>query len=311
VPRGRLLRRPATPARFTRQRLRENLDAYLMISPWLIGFVGLTVGPVLGSAVLAFTQWNLLAPPKLVGTTNFGTLVGDDLFWTSLYNTGYYTVFGVPVHLALALLAAVALNVRLRFVNFYRTMVYLPSITPAVASALVWIFIFNPDFGILNAALDLVHLPGSLWIYDPTMAKPAFILMGVWGIGPQMVIFLAGLQSVPESIHEAAAIDGAGTLQRFRFITLPMLTPVMFFSLVVGIIGSFQVFNTAYIMTQGGPANATLFYVLYLYRKAWDSLQMGYASALAWVLFLIILAFTLVQFKLASRWVYYEGELRS
>ena len=282
-----------------------------MISPWLIGFVGLTIGPVAGSAILAFTQWNLLAPPKLIGWANFQTLLGDDLVWTSLYNTGYYTFIGVPVHLLLALLAAIALNVRLRFVNFYRTMVYLPSITPAVASALVWVWIFNPDFGILNALLEMLHLPRSLWIYDPVMAKPSFILMGVWGIGPQMVIFLAGLQSVPDSIHEAAAIDGASTLQRFRYITLPMLTPVMFFSLVVGIIGSFQVFNTAYIMTQGGPANATLFYVLYLYRKAWDSLEMGYASALAWLLFLIILAFTLVQFKLANRWVYYEGELRN
>jgi len=149
-----------------------------------------------------------------------------------------------------------------------------------------------------------------MWIYDPASAKPAMILMGIWGVGPQMVIFLAGLQSVPDALHEAAAIDGANFWQRFRHITLPMLSPVIFFSLIVGMIGSFQVFNSAFIMTQGGPADSTLFYVLYLYRKAWESLTMGYASAMAWVLFLIILAFTLIQFRLANRWVYYEGELR-
>jgi multiple sugar transport system permease protein len=295
--------------RVTRRRLRENLDAYILIGPWLLGFIALTIGPIIGSAALSFSEWNLLSPPKLVGLANFQTMGSDDLFWTSLYNTFYYTLVGVPIYVVAALLAALALNARLKFINFYRTMVYLPSVTPSVASALIWVWIFNPDFGIMNGLLDLLGLPRSLWIYDPVMAKPSFILMGIWGIGPQMVIFLAGLQSVPDSLHEAAAIDGASTLQRFRSITLPMLSPVIFFTLIVGIIGSFQVFNTAYIMTQGGPANATLFYVLYLFNKAWNSLEMGYASALAWVLFLIILVFTLIQFRLANRWVYYEGEI--
>ena len=300
----------AAPRRMSRRRWRENLDGYLMIGPWLIGFLGLTAGPMIGSALLALSRWNLLSPPRLIGLGNFAELLRDDLFWVSLYNTAYYTVIGVPVHLLAALLAALAVNVRLRMVSFYRAMLYLPSITPSVASALLWTWIFNPDFGLANAVLDALGLPRSMWIYDPASAKPAMILMGIWGVGPQMVIFLAGLQSVPDALHEAAAIDGANFWQRFRHITLPMLSPVIFFSLIVGMIGSFQVFNSAFIMTQGGPANSTLFYVLYLYRKAWESLTMGYASAMAWVLFVVILAFTLVQFRLANRWVYYEGDLR-
>jgi multiple sugar transport system permease protein len=190
-------------------------------------------------------------------------------------------------------------------------MVYLPSITPSVASAFLWMWIFNPDFGLANGAMDLLGLPHSLWIWDPDMSKPSLILMGLWNIGPQMVILLAGLQSVPDSLYEAASVDGAGPWHRFRHITLPMISPVLFFSLIISLIRSFQVFNLAFIMTSGGPANSTLFYVLYLYRSAWESLRMGYASALAWVLFLIILAFTLIQWKLANRWVHYEGDLKS
>lgn len=296
---------------FARPRFRENVDAYLLIGPWLIGFLVLAVLPMVGSALLAFSRWNLLNPPHFLGIANFQGMVNDDLFWISLANTAYYTVIAVPLQLLAALLAAMAVNVRLRTVNIYRTLLYLPSITPSVASALLWTWIFNPDFGLANAFLEALHLPRSQWLYDPAMAKPAFILMSIWGIGPQMIIFLAGLQSVPDSLHEAAAIDGANWWNRFRSVTLPMLSPVIFFSVIVGIIGSFQVFNASYIMTQGGPANATLFYVLYLYRKAWESLEMGYASALAWVLFLIILAFTLIQFRLGRAWVFYEGDLRS
>jgi multiple sugar transport system permease protein len=293
------------------RRVRENVEAYILIGPWLIGLLVLTAGPMVGSAILAFSEWNLLTPPRLVGLANFRELVVDDLFWTSLSNTAFYTFIGVPLQLLVALLAALAVNEKLRFVNFYRTMLYLPSITPAVASALVWLWVFNPDFGVANAFLEALGLPKSTWIHDPQMAKPSLILMSLWSIGPQMVIFLAGLQNVPDSLHEAAAIDGANAFQRFRHITLPMLSPVIFFNLIVGLIASFQVFNAAYIMTQGGPGNATLFYVLYLYRKAWESLEMGYASALAWVLFVIILILTLVQFRLANRWVYYEGDARS
>ncbi|HEY3110462.1 MAG TPA: sugar ABC transporter permease, partial [Chloroflexota bacterium] len=176
----------------SRRRWRENLDAYLMIGPWLVGFLALTAGPMIGSALLALSRWNLLTPPRLIGLGNFVELLQDELFWLSLYNTAYYTVIGVPVHLLAALLAALAVNVRLRMVNFYRAMLYLPSITPSVASALLWTWIFNPDFGLANAVLDSLGLPRSMWIYDPASAKPAMILMGIWGVGPQMVIFLAG-----------------------------------------------------------------------------------------------------------------------
>jgi multiple sugar transport system permease protein len=307
--RGALAPSLARP-RISRVRLRENVDAYVFIAPWLIGFVCLTAGPMLASVVLSLSDWDLLNPLRLIGPGNFVEAVKDDLFWLSLYNTAYYTFVSVPLHLVAALGAALILNMRLRWINYYRTMVYLPSITPSVASAFLWMWIFNPDFGLANAAMDLLHLPHSMWIWDPDMAKPSLILMGLWTIGPQMVILLGGLQSVPESLYEAAAVDGAGLWHKFRHITLPMLSPIVFLCLVISLIRSFQVFNLAYIMTQGGPANATLFYVLYLYRTAWESLRMGYASALAWILFLIILAFTLLQWRLSRRWVYYEGELK-
>lgn len=296
--------------RMSRARLRENLEAYVFIGPWLLGFVILTAGPMLYSIVLALSDWDLLNERQFIGFKNFPELMKDDLFWLSLYNTAYYTFIAVPFHLVAALGAALILNLKLRWINYYRTMVYLPSITPSVASAFLWLWIFNPDFGLANAVIGFFGFAPSRWIWEPDLAKPSLILMGLWSIGPQMVILLAGLQSVPDSLYEAASVDGAGPFHRFRHITLPMVSPVLFFSLIISIIRSFQVFNLAYIMTQGGPSNATLFYVLYLFRTAWESLRMGYASALAWVLFLIILVFTLIQYSLANRWVYYEGDLK-
>jgi multiple sugar transport system permease protein len=294
---------------YRRAYLRENLEAYLFLAPWLTGLLLFTAGPMLGSAVLALTDWNLISPPRLTGLGNFFTAITDELFWTSLYNTAYYTFIGVPIHLLCALLAALALNQRLRWMNFYRTMVYLPSVTPVVASAFLWQWIFNPDFGLANAIIEFFGFPPSNWIWDPTMVKPSLILMSLWGIGPQMVIILAGLQNVPEQLIEAASVDGAGVWHRFWHVTLPMISPTIFFCLIVAIIGSFQVFTIVYIMTnQGGPANASLMYVMYLYQVAWESLRMGYASALAWILFTIILVFTIIQLLLAKRWVYYEAE---
>ncbi len=295
--------------RISRMWLRENLDAYVFLAPWLIGFIILTAGPMLGSLGLALSNWDMINPPHLIGLANFSGLVNDDLFWTSLYNTAYYTFIGVPVFLISALLAALALNQKLRWINYYRTIVYLPSVTPVVASAFLWQWIFNPDFGLANAGLHVLGLPPSNWIWDPTTVKPSLILMGIWGIGPQMVILLAGLQNVPDQLLEAANVDGAGAWSRFRHITIPMLSPTLFFCLVVQIIGSFQIFTIVYIMTnEGGPANASLMYVMYLYRVAWESLRMGYASALAWILFAIILVITVIQVRLANRWVYYEGQ---
>jgi multiple sugar transport system permease protein len=235
-------------------------------------------------------------------------MFGDPLFYTSLYNTAFYTLLGVPLYLIAALVMALLLNLPLRGIPIYRTIYFLPSLTPAVANALLWVWIFSPDFGLANHLLGLVGLPAQKWLFDVNLAKPALILMGLWGIGSQMIIFLAGLQGIPQSLYEAASIDGAGSGRRFWHITLPMLSATIFFNLVIGIIGSFQVFTTVYIATEGGPRNATLFYVLYLWRNGFDYFKMGYASALAWVLFVIVLVLTLIQFGMARRLVYYEAE---
>lgn len=288
---------------------RIAIAGYLFVLPWLLGFVIWTAGPMLASVAIAFTKWEVITPPEFVGFQNFVELFHDPLFLTCLYNTAFYTFIGVPLQLVVALLTAVLLNTKVRGIALYRTVYYLPSVTPVVASAMLWLWIFNPEFGLANALLDKLGLPPQLWLMDPNLAKPAFVLMSLWGIGGSMVIFLAGLQGVPAELYEAASIDGANTLQGFWRITLPLLTPVIFFNLLIGLIDSFQIFSSAFIMTDGGPQNRTLFYVLYLYRNGFQYFQMGYASALAWVLFVIVLVFTLIQFRLSKRWVYYESEL--
>lgn len=303
----------ASPAPTTRRRRllwREAIDGYLCILPWLIGFLAFVAGPMLASVFLAFADWSILGAPKLVGLKNFQDILKDDLFWVSLYNTAYYTFVAVPAHIVGALAMAIVLNARISGINIYRTWYYVPSVVPAVANAVLWRWIFATEYGLANDILRLLGMPAPSWLLDPAWAKPALIVMSMWSIGSSMLIFLAGLQGIPETLYEAASIDGAGFWSRFRHVTVPMLTPVIFFNLVMGIIASFQVFTTAYVMTGGGPRNATLFYVLYLYRQAFEFLHMGYASALAWILFVIILAFTFVQLKAASIWVYYEGGLR-
>lgn len=286
---------------------REALAGWLFASPWIIGFVAFTLGPMLYSILLMFLKWDLITPPEWGGLANFTRLLNDRRVPIALYNTAYYTFIGVPIHLAVAFLLALALNVQIRGLAVYRTVYYLPSITPAVASAVIWLQILQPDYGILNEFLRNFGIEGPNWLYEPALAKPAFILMSIWGIGPQMIIFLAGLQGVPAVLKEAATIDGAGEWNQFRHITIPIITPIIFFNLVVGIIGSFQVFTAAYIMTAGGPENSTLFYVLYLWRNGFEYFRMGYAALLAWVLFFIISFFTIIQFSLAGRWVYYEA----
>lgn len=285
------------------------LAGYLFVLPWILGFLIFTAGPMIASIVIAFMKWEVITAPEFVGVQNFTALFSDPLFATSLYNTAFYTILAVPLQLVVALLTAMLLNTKVKGIAFYRTVYYLPSVTPVVASAMLWLWIFNPEFGLANALLDKLGLPKQLWLLDPNWAKPAFIFMSLWGVGGTMVIFLAGLQGVPAELYEAASIDGASTLQRFRRITLPMLTPVIFFNLLIGLIDSFQIFSSAYIMTDGGPQNRTLFYVLYLYRNGFKYFQMGYASALAWVLFVIVLLVTLVQFRFSKRWVYYETDI--
>ncbi len=295
----------------SRNAVREARDFYLCILPWLVGFSGLTLGPMLVSFYYSLCEYNVLQPPAWVGLANYVSIFTDDpLFWTALYNTAYYTLFSVPLGVAGSLALALLLNQGVRGVRMFRTIFYMPSIIPAVASSILWIWLFNPQYGLVNRALSVVGIKGPLWLADPVWSKPALILMAQWGVGGGMVIFLAGLQSVPRHLYDAAVVDGAGAWQQFRHVTLPMLSPTVFFSTVMGIIGSFQVFTQSYVMTQGGPLNSTLFYVLYLYREAFEFFHMGYASALAWILFVILVGFTALQLRLSRRWVYYEGDLR-
>lgn len=301
----------AAPARRRSRLLRqEAIDGYICILPWVLGFVLFTAGPMLASAVLAFTEYDISFAPKFIALQNFAEMPRDELFWKSLGNTAFYTFLFVPLHLIVALCVALALNQRLRGIGIFRTLFYIPSITPTVASTFLWMWVFNPDYGLANALLGLFGIPPSKWLFDEAMAKPSLIIMALWAFGTAMLIFLADLQHVPETLYEAASIDGATAWRKFWHITVPMITPVIFFNLVVGIINSFQIFTVAYVATNGtgSPNNATMFYVLYLYNQGFQFLHMGYASAMAWVLFAIILVFTLIQLGLARRWVYYEAQ---
>ncbi|MBM7790880.1 carbohydrate ABC transporter permease [Tenggerimyces flavus] len=305
---ARTRRRANVRRRMPRHRVREAIDGYLFIAPWLVGFVFLVSGPMIASLLMSFTEWDLLSSPRWIGLANFQQLFSDPLVGKSLYNTAFFTFFSVPLNLAAALGAALLLNLRIRGRSVFRTAFYLPAIMPAVANAILWFWILNPEVGLANLLLRRFGLPELRWLEDPATAKPAFILMTMWGIGNSMVIFLAGLQGVPQSLYDAALVDGAGAWQRFRAVTLPMLSPVILFNLVLGIIGSFQIFTSAYLLTQdGGPEQSTLFSVLYLYRLGFEQFRMGYASAYAWLLFLVIMVFSLVQLGMSRRWVYYEG----
>jgi len=290
---------------------RESIWGYFFVSPWIVGFLIFTLGPVIASFALSFTDYELIVAPVWVGIKNYRILLTEDrLFRLALYNTAYYTAFSVPLGIIVAFLLGMLLNVQLPGMKIYRTVFYLPTVTSGVAVSILWIWLFNPQFGLINYILRSVGLPAPGWLVDPDWSKPAFILMSLWGVGGTAVIFLAGLQGVPRSMYEAAEIDGANSWQRFWHVTIPMMSSVIFFNLVMGVIGSFQVFTAAYVMTRGGPQDSTLFYVLYLFKKGFGMLQMGYAAALAWILFLIILLLTLLQLRLADRWVYYEGEAK-
>ena len=292
-----------------------DFEGYAFISPWLIGFLVLTAGPMLASAFISLTSWTMLSPPTWVGLENYETILEDDsLFSISLWNTIYYVLLSVPLGLMVSLLLALLLDRRLKGISVFRTMLFLPSITNMVAVSVLWIWIFNPEYGLLNSVLQKFGIAGPLWLQSETWSKPALVIMSLWGVGGTMIIFLAALQGIPHELYEAAQLDGANSWRRFVHITLPMISPAMFFNLIIGIIGSFQVFTQAFVMTggaqpgtEGGPNNSTLFFVLYLYKRAFQEFRMGYASALAWILFLIILVFTLIQMKLSKRWVYYEA----
>ncbi|RIK46009.1 MAG: ABC transporter permease [Chloroflexi bacterium] len=301
--------RPGRAASRTRWARRETLVFYLCISPWLIGFFLWTAGPMVYSAWLSLNRWDLFTAPVWVGLENYQRMFqADPDFWQSLKVTTIYSVVSVPLHLAGAFAVALLMNQTVGGINYFRTIYYLPAILPGVAVAVLWIWVFNPQFGILNMILHWFGIEGPNWLGDPQWALPALILMSLWSIGGGMIIYLAGLKGIPRPLYEAAEIDGAGTIRKFWNITVPQMTPTIFFNLIMGIIGSFQTFTAAYVMTNGGPRKATFFYYFYLYQMAFQNFRMGYAAAMAWILFIIILVLTLLVFRSQSLWVYYESE---
>jgi multiple sugar transport system permease protein len=292
---------------------REDLrNGLLFASPWLIGLVVFIAYPIAASLYYSFCSYDAIRPARWVGLRNYQQMLFDDpLFWKSLGNTLYMAAFGLPIGLVASLGVALLLNQKVRGIAFYRTLYFLPSITPVVATSILWLWLLNPEIGLINILLGKVGITNApAWLQDPLWAKPALILMGLWGAGGGMVIYLAGLQDVPESLYEAAKLDGAGRLALFRHVTLPMLSPVILFNLIMGLIGSFQYFTQVYVMTggTGNPEDSTLFFALHLFNRAFTDFRMGYASAMAWVLFIITLLCATLVFRSSARWVYYAGE---
>lgn len=289
----------------------EMWAGYLCISPWLISFVVLTAGAMLFGLMLAFFETDLLSEFKFVGLRNFGSLFTDELFKKSLSNTAYYTFTTVPLSTVAAFIMALILNQGVWGQGVFRTIYYLPSVVSGVAVSIIWIWLFSPQKGLINAFLAIFGIsPGPRWFYSEQWAMPGLIIMSLWGVGGAMLIYLAGLQGIPKELYEAVDIDGAGPFRRLLNITVPLMTPTIFFNVIMNIIGSFQVFTSAFIATQGGPNNATLTLVLYLYRKGFQQFRFGYASTVSWALLVIILIFTALVFRSSSMWVYYESELR-
>jgi len=279
---------------------RRALLGYAFISPWLIGFLCFTLGPILAVFYFSFSQYSIFSAPHLIGLQNYlKAFTGDRLFPVALLNTLYYVGVAVPLDLLGGFALALALNARLRGITVFRTLFYIPAIVPTVAATIVFVWLFDPNLGLINYVLSLGGINGPNWLGSATWAKPAIVLLSLWHVGGSMIIYLAGLQGIPEHLYEAAAIDGANRWEK--------LLHVILYNAVIGVIGSFQVFATAYIATGGGPRNATLFFVLYIYQKAFQDFSLGYASALAWILFLLILVFTLVLFRSSRSWVHYEG----
>ncbi|MBI2842436.1 MAG: ABC transporter permease subunit [Armatimonadetes bacterium] len=297
---------------------REALTFYVFLLPWFVGFLIFTFGSTIASLLLSFSRWDILSPARFVGFANFAELLREPLFLKALGNTLYYAAFSIPLAIVGGLAISVLMNQKLRGIRMFRTVYYLPAIVSGVATAVLWQWIFDPTTGLLNKLLAVTGLDHALaligiemparWLLSPDLSKPAFIIMSLWGVGGAMIIYLAGLQGIPEDLYEAAKIDGATAWQRFKKVTLPLLTPTIFYQLVIGTMAALQFFTQAYIMTDGGPQNSTLFYSLYLFKNAFEWMKMGFASAVAWILFALVLIVTIIQFKMAGRWVYYEGK---
>ncbi|MEN9938686.1 MAG: hypothetical protein RLZZ387_5265 [Chloroflexota bacterium] len=305
-------RRAGARPRISKQ-LRDDIRAYLFVAPWIISLLAFTAYPVIASFYFAMTKYNILEPPEWVGLENFQRMFFEDpLFWIAVSNTTYYALISVPLSLLVALLLAMLLNQSVRGIGVYRTVFYLPSLVPAIASTMLWLVLLNPQSGLVNAVLETVGLPRLGWLRSAEWSKPGMILMSLWtGVGGAMLIFLAGLKDTPQSLLEAAEIDGANSWQRLRHVTLPLLTPTIYFNLIMGIIASFQIFGQALVAGGSGgsvgPRNSLLMYMLLLYRGAFRNFEMGYASALALVLFVVLVLLTLLVVRSSSYWVHYEG----
>jgi len=289
-------------------RRREAIDAYVFMMPAILGMIIFVLGPMVVSLYLSFTEYDLLGAGEWIGLQNYRELFVDSLFWKSLRVSAIYSVVSVPAQLVLALMLAILLNQKMRGVYIFRSIFYLPTVISGVGVAMLWRWMFNPEYGIINNLLAKIGIAGPTWLSSEQWALPALIITSLWGIGGTMLIYLAGLQGIPQALYEAAEIDGAGAIGRFRFITLPLISHVTFFNLLLGIIGALQVFTEAFVMTGGGPNNSTLFLAVYLYRNAFDYLKMGYASAVAWVMFAIVMVLTLLVFKSSPFWTYYNDE---
>lgn len=306
--------------RFWASKLRreEALDGYLFILPWILGLLIFTLGPFVAGFYFSLTQFDVLSAPRWVGLENYQAIMSDRKFWLAVGNTIWYVAFSVVPGVVLALLLAILLNQKVRGISIFRTVFYMPSIVPAVASISLFLFIMHDRFGLLNEFLfRTFNLVGPHWLTSPEWSKPSLVIWSLWGVGSGMIIYLAGLQNIPEALYEAAAIDGAGMIRRFWNITLPMISPTILFVLTLSIIGSFQIFTPVFLLgganyaqAAAGPMDSLLFWVVYIYNQGFFYFQMGYASALAWLLFIVLVVLTLIQFKLAGRWVYYEGDSR-
>jgi multiple sugar transport system permease protein len=287
---------------------KQERNGWLFVSPWVVGFVGFLAYPVLASLYYSFCDYSVLKKPVFTGFDNFIQLAHDEVFWTSLKNTAYFTVFFLPLSLIVTLGLAMLLNTKVRGLAFYRTIFYLPSLVPMVATAVLFLWVFNAEHGLVNGLFASVGLNGPGWLTDPAWTKFSIILLSLWGAGNTMIIYLAGLQEVPQSLYEAAEIDGARAWQKTKAVTLPMISPVILFNMVMGIIGAIQMFTVPFVMFPSGtPAHSTYFYAAYLYDSAFRFHNMGYACAMGWIMFVLILVLTLLSMRLSEKHVYYGG----
>lgn len=299
----------ASKRRMSARERHNTVAGYLFLVPFLIGLFVFTIYPFVYSLYLSFTEYSIVTPPKWIGLDNFVKMfTADDKFWISFVVTIKFALVQVPLKLIFSLLVAVLLSAKTKLTNTYRAAFYIPSLLGgSVAVAITWVQIWRSD-GVVNKLLSSVGLPTNNWLKDPKTALYVLVLLGVWQFGSQMLIFLAGIKDVPQSLHEAAIVDGAGPVKRFFKVTLPMLTPCIFFNLINGIIGSMQAFGSAFLVTQGGPMNSTLYYALYQYNQAFSYLHMGYASAMAWFLMIVIVLMTALVFRSSAGWVYYQDD---